>query len=394
MRAFSGSGTLFSNLLILATTVLAQSYVAQENRATPQMSSQQAVETAFPAVAMVLAAAAPQKYADTIGTALVVREDGVLLTAYHLVRDAHALQVRLKSGETFDQVQLLGVDTRRDVAAIRITGGRLAVLPVASAANVKPGEPVVTISHPQALPWSASDGVVAAYRLADEIPGAGSGYRLIQFTAPASPGSSGGVLVDARGRALGLIVGSLGGGQNLNFAIPVESVLGLADAAPAKSFASGSALALPRATSSPAVTASVSQPSAAPIPAAAGQSDPVANSTDREFILRNFKTMSIDASKANFFGEEQMKAALARNPGFAPLNIRIVDDLGAADAVLVISYTFAWDYPFELKHTNTSTMLLAGKGSGAFSGPAGAASVAKQFVNAVKPWRESSTKAK
>ena len=75
--------------------------------------------------------------------------------------------------------------------------------------------------------------------MADEVPGAGSGYRLIQVTAPASPGSSGGVLVDERARALGIMTGSLSRGQNLNFAVPVDSVAGLATATGGTAFASG-----------------------------------------------------------------------------------------------------------------------------------------------------------
>ena len=55
--------------------------------------------------------------------------------------------------------------------------------------------------------------------------------------------------------------------------------------------------------------------------------------------------------------------------------------------VLTVSYTFAWDYPFTLKHQNTSLMLLSGKGSGAFSGPKGASSVASELVKALKPYR-------
>ncbi|PYP82456.1 MAG: hypothetical protein DMG65_26235 [Candidatus Angelobacter sp. Gp1-AA117] len=117
------------------------------------------------------------------------------------------------------------------------------------------------------------------------------------------------------------------------------------------------------------------------------QSELLKNSKDAEFILRNFKTMYVDALYAKYFDSEQMKAALGRNKGFAALHIRMVDDPRVADVVLKISYTFAWDYPFELWHQNTTTVLLAGKGIGPFSGPAGAASVAYEFVNAVKEHR-------
>jgi len=362
----------------------------------PPPTTAQIVDKASPAVAMILAVRTPSDTAPSIGTALVVRQDCILLTAYHFVKNAYALQVRFKSGEVFDQVQLLGVDERRDIAAIRITASGLPLLPIASAANANPGDPVVSISHPQALPWSASTGFVSADRLADEVPGAGSGYRLIQFTAPSSPGSSGGVLIDGEGRALGLIVGSLSGGQNLNFAVPIENVLGLADVAPVKTFASGAQLEPPHPVVQPAhlsPTESV-QNSSLVAPEAPEKSDLLSNSKDRDFILHNFKTMYVDSRGATYFGSDQMKAALARNNDFAALNIRIVDDPKVADTVLVVGYTFAWDFPFELKHQNTSLVLLAGKGTGPFSGPAGAASVASQFVKLTKPYRITPVKQK
>jgi hypothetical protein len=123
-------------------------------------------------------------------------------------------------------------------------------------------------------------------------------------------------------------------------------------------------------------------------PEAAEQSELLKNSKDPDFILRHFKTMWVDARDAQYFGSEQMKAALGGNAEFQKLNIRIVDDPRVADVLLKVSYTFAWDYPFQLKHQNTTMVLLSGKGEGPFSGPLGAADVARQFVNAVKKWRE------
>lgn len=122
-------------------------------------------------------------------------------------------------------------------------------------------------------------------------------------------------------------------------------------------------------------------------PDAPDQSDRLKNSKDPEFILHNFKTMFVQTRNIEFFKSDQMKAALLSNPDFRKLNISLVDDPRAADTVLVVSYTFAWDYPFELRHQNTTEVLLGGKGEGPFSGPLGAADVARQFVNLAKPWR-------
>jgi hypothetical protein len=112
------------------------------------------------------------------------------------------------------------------------------------------------------------------------------------------------------------------------------------------------------------------------------------NSKDHDYILRNFHTMYVDARDAQYFGSDQMKAALGNNEDFVKLNIHIVEDARVADTVLTVSYTFAWDYPFALRHQNTTMVLASGKGEGPFSGPLGATDVARQFVNAVKAWRE------
>jgi hypothetical protein len=123
-------------------------------------------------------------------------------------------------------------------------------------------------------------------------------------------------------------------------------------------------------------------------PEAPDQSDLLKNSKDRDFILRNFRTMYVDAREAKYFGSRQLKAALGKSKDFWKLNVRMVDDPRVADVILKVSYTFAWDYPFELAHRNTTIVLLSGKGEGPFSGPLGAADVARNLVNLAKPWRE------
>ena len=114
---------------------------------------------------------------------------------------------------------------------------------------------------------------------------------------------------------------------------------------------------------------------------------PAMTAADRVNLLGTFKTMFVDAGGATYFGDAQMKAALWKNKGFSALSISIVEDRSVADVVLDVDYTFAWDYPFTLKHQGTSVVLLSGKGSGPFSGPRGATSVADAVVKGLKPFR-------
>ena len=374
-------------LVLCCATLFAQS-------APPQMKPEDVVERVTPSVALILVGTDLAK-TDGLASAIVVRENGILLTAWHVLKDARAVQVRFKNGEIYDEVQLLGVDRRRDVAAFKIAAARLPVLPITSAAQMKQGDSVVVLAHPEALPWSATMGIVSAYRMADEVPNLGEGYRILQFTAPAAPGSSGGVVVDLKGNVVGLEVGGMVGGHSLNFAVPVENVIGLADAPSSRSFASGAALKMPSAKSGPTNAAAIEPerpnsnfPRDKALRIGAPElSEQLKESKDREFILHNFRTMYVSAVSAQFFDDNQMKAALGSNKDFAALNIVLVDSRTLADVVLDVSYTFAWDYPYTVKHQNTSMILLAGKGTGPFSGPAGATSVAKELAKQLKPYR-------
>ena len=102
--------------------------------------------------------------------------------------------------------------------------------------------------------------------------------------------------------------------------------------------------------------------------------------------------MYVDAHAAKYFGSDDMKAILAGNQDFNGLNITIVDDPKIADTILIVSNTFVWDFPFELKHQASSIVLLAGKGVGPLSGHLGAINVASVFVKAAKPYRTSPPK--
>ncbi len=342
------------------------------------------LEKAAGSLATVLAGRSSSQTASSTGLAIAIRANGVLLTPYHVIKDARSLQVRLKTGEVFDQVQLLGVDARRDVAAIKITG-TLAALPVANAAQVQTEDAVVVVSNFASPQLSIRAGSVAAYRMADEVAGAGSGYRLIQLTAPVSVGSSGGVLLDRYGNALGLIVGSQVVGSQANgqtdFAVPIDSVLGLGDAAVSKTFANGSKLQLPAPSAQVAFVAPA-QP--APPPKTPQPKPPP--KPDRQAVLRNMQTIYIDADKAKQFGSAEAKAALESNASFPSLKLRVVDDPKDADVVLVIRHAIGWEYPFDLTSADRTTVLLSGK-STAVTAKLAVSNLATDFIKMTRQYR-------
>lgn len=158
-----------------------------------------------------------------LGSGFFVKSDGTLVTNHHVVAGATAVNVRLPSGEIFRKVYLLADSEDRDLAILRVEGSNLPTLPLGDSNQVRVGEEVLLLGAPRGLEETVSNGIVSSTRLLE------SGTRVIQTTAPASPGSSGGPLVNHSGVALGVMSFLVSGGQNLNFAISINYVQGMLD---------------------------------------------------------------------------------------------------------------------------------------------------------------------
>jgi hypothetical protein len=295
----------------------------------------------------------------SIATGVIVSKDGVLLTAFHAVKDAREVQVRMANGEVFDHVQLLGVDERRDVAALKISAGALPALSPGSTQNLSQGDRVYALSNANGLAWSATEGILAAVRSAEEVPGAGSGFRLLQFSGSVAPGSSGGALVDDSGNLIGIITRSQG---SAGFAVPMESVMELADSGHNAPFGSGAALQMP------ATMASTLPQSGAAI---AG--------SDPKQIVKDARTIFI-RSKTLFLTVDTIVRALGLEKDWPKLNLTIVHDERVADLVIEIDRpVFTYIHTFVIVDKRTSIVLDSGKVT-AFDGTLASGGIAKQIV--------------
>ncbi len=167
------------------------------------------------------------------GSGVILRSDGIIATNHHVIFDAVAAKVSLANGDIYDDVAILDTDERKDIAIIKIKAVSLPVLESANSDLVKIGSAVYTIGSPKGLTGSLSSGLISGLRSANELSPDLVGFRVIQFTAPTSPGSSGGALLDENGKLIGLVFASKIGGQNLNTAIPVNYVIPLSSNAKA-----------------------------------------------------------------------------------------------------------------------------------------------------------------
>lgn len=152
------------------------------------------------------------------GSGFIVENNGVVVTCLHVVNYAEDIKVKTKDGRIFPVVGIIGFDASRDVCLLKIDANGLPVAPLGDANSLEPGAKVFTIGAPLNLSYSISDGLLSAKRKLF------SG-RLIQFTAPISPGNSGGPVIDVYGKVVGVATFYYVGAQNLNFATPVDKEL-------------------------------------------------------------------------------------------------------------------------------------------------------------------------
>lgn len=155
------------------------------------------------------------------GSGFIVDQEGIILTNHHVIRDATNATVRLSSGDIYDHVSVLAVDERRDLAVLKIAGFGLPTLQLGNSDSVRIGTDVIAIGSPLGLENTVSTGIVSGRRTEPR------GFQLLQISAPASTGSSGGPVLLRDGRVVGIAASQFRNGQNLNFAVPINYARGL-----------------------------------------------------------------------------------------------------------------------------------------------------------------------
>ena len=172
------------------------------------------------------------------GTGFFITADGYLLTAYHVVKEAAALQV-WKGGRLIP-ARLVRVDAVNDIALLKLDGLTVTALSVISSRDVRTGLDVFTLGFPniqlQGTEVKYTDGNISS------LTGVGDDPRLFQISVPVQPGNSGGPLLDEQGQVIGVVIakldeistaqatGSLP--QNVNYALKSSLVLSFVESMP------------------------------------------------------------------------------------------------------------------------------------------------------------------
>ena len=143
------------------------------------------------------------------GSGFFVSNKGDILTNYHVIDGAQKIVVTPYNGKPFSAL-IKDVDKNIDIALLVPADTRQTPFLKISATLPRQGEAIMAVGNPQGLENTVSNGIVSAFR---------ANKAIVQFTAPVSPGSSGGALINARGEVVGMPTLLLTQGQNLNFAI-------------------------------------------------------------------------------------------------------------------------------------------------------------------------------
>ena len=173
-----------------------------------------------------------------VGSGVIISADGYIVTNYHVVqgmrgREVDEILVRLNDGTEY-VATLIGSDSKTDVAILKVDADEsFPAVTLADSDLLRVGDIVFAIGNPRDLGLTATQGIISALERnrGGQILGAGSYENFIQTDAAINLGNSGGALLDAWGRLVGIntaIVSSSGGSIGLGFAIPVNMVLNVA----------------------------------------------------------------------------------------------------------------------------------------------------------------------
>ena len=160
------------------------------------------------------------KFGDMVGTAsgIAISRDGYILTNHHVISKGSYFLVRLENDRTAYPVQVVKYNNVHDMALLKINRSMKPLPLYRDRKNdLVRGQKVIAIGSPLGLFNTVSDGIISGFR---EI----GVTDMIQFTAPISPGSSGGALLNTCGEIVGMCTGGAKDGQNINLAVSCRMI--------------------------------------------------------------------------------------------------------------------------------------------------------------------------
>lgn len=156
------------------------------------------------------------------GAGVIYRPDGLVVTNAHVVGRARQLELQLADGRIF-QGRVTVLDRKRDLAAVQIedeTARNLPTIPVGQRNTIRPGQFVLAIGHPWGVTGAVTAGAVIGLGPSPEMPAALGEFLHVGLHM--RPGHSGGPMIDAQGRLIG--INTMIAGPDVGMAVPIDAV--------------------------------------------------------------------------------------------------------------------------------------------------------------------------
>jgi hypothetical protein len=150
-----------------------------------------------------------------LGSGFFINKSGDIATNHHILQGSAKAIIKTTREEKGEITEIVRDDPKLDLLVAKTSLTGKPALPLGDSDAVTVGEDIVAIGNPAGLEGTVSRGIISGIREAE-------GMRFIQITAPISPGSSGGPVFNLSGMVIGVATAYVTGGQNLNFAMPVN----------------------------------------------------------------------------------------------------------------------------------------------------------------------------
>ena len=158
---------------------------------------------------------------ESLGSGVIVRSDGYILTNHHVIDGADQIKVDLSGSRTYS-AKVVGSDPPSDLAVLKIGASGLPVLQPGDSDRVRVGDVCLAVGNPLGVGETVTSGIISAK---SRVTGSGNGsfQDFLQTDAPINRGNSGGALVNTRGELIGInsqILSPTGASVGIGFAIP------------------------------------------------------------------------------------------------------------------------------------------------------------------------------
>jgi len=195
-------------------TILTITFISILSATQAQITPQQIAQKSFKSTVLISINDKNQQPLG-LGSGFVL-ENNMVATNFHVIENSYGGFVKLVGSEKkYKIIGLVEKSEKYDLAIISVEGLVAPKLIMGDFSKVEIGEQIYVVGNPSGLEGTFSQGIVSGIRNIEN-------EKLLQITAPISPGSSGGPVLNIRGEVIGISVATLKNGQNLNFAIPID----------------------------------------------------------------------------------------------------------------------------------------------------------------------------